>query len=159
MLDATKEDRMRFGLIPLIVSLLCPVDLPATEPLPEPVGASVEELLTLAKQTNPERTAASLEADAAAARAQGAGALPDPMFRWTLDEISKNDNGLPGRVAVEKYTFQQTIPWWGKRELQQGIAAAQSENAKGKLAEVEADIALRIKTAYADYHRAHLSMD
>ncbi|MBF0213839.1 MAG: TolC family protein [Magnetococcales bacterium] len=125
----------------------------------QPVGASVEEWLDLARRMSPERAAAALEADAAAARADGAGTLPDPKFTITLDDISKNRNGLPGRVAVEKYTLQQELPWWGKRDLQRGMAAAESREAQGKLADVEADIALRIKTAYADYHRVHLSMD
>ncbi|MBF0613983.1 MAG: TolC family protein [Magnetococcales bacterium] len=124
-----------------------------------PVGASVEEWLDLARRMSPERAAAALEADAAAARVDGAGILPDPKFSITLDDISKNRNGLPGRVAVEKYTLQQELPWWGKRELQRGMAEAEHNEAKGRLADVEADIALRIKTAYADYHRVHLSMD
>ncbi|MBF0462014.1 MAG: TolC family protein [Magnetococcales bacterium] len=131
----------------------------APRPATQPVGASVAELLALARQMNPERAAAALEADAAIARAQGAGTLPDPQFQYLMDTITKNHNGLPGRLAVEKYELQQTLPWWGKRALQQGMAEAESQEAQDKLADVEAEIALRIKTAYADYHRVHLSMD
>ncbi|MEO5333601.1 MAG: TolC family protein [Magnetococcus sp. YQC-5] len=148
-------------MIGLVAVLFMSGTLMAEEPRSahHPVGASVEEFLALAKKMNLERAAASLEADAAAARAHGAGALPDPMFQFTLDDISKNNNGLPERAAVVKYSLQQKLPWWGKRELQRGMAEAESREAMGKLAEVEAEIVLRIKTAYADYHRVHLSMD
>ncbi|MEO5351907.1 MAG: TolC family protein [Magnetococcus sp. XQGC-1] len=142
--------------LPLTIFLLFSSPLLLAE---EPVGASVEEFLALDRQMNRARAAAALEAEAAAARAEGAGALPDPMLQFTLDDISKNSDGLPSRAAVEKYTLQQTVPWWGKRDLQRGMAEAESQEAAGKLAEVEAEIALRIKTAYADYHRVHLSMD
>lgn len=124
-----------------------------------PIGATVEEFLLEAQKMNPELAAAALEADAAAARVQATGALPDPKFQLTLDEISENKNGFPGRVAVEKLTLQQELPWWGKRDLQRAIAQAESQEVQGKYEDVAAQIALRIKTAYADYHRVHLSMD
>ncbi|HIJ83343.1 MAG: hypothetical protein HW380_2301 [Magnetococcales bacterium] len=145
----------------LVAILFCSNVLMAADSLPEtqPVGATVEEYLVLARKMNPQLAAAALEADAAVARAQGAGALPNPKFQLTLDDISENRNGLPGRVAVEKYVVQQELPWWGKRDLQRDMAEAESREVKGKLADVEAEIELRIKTAYADYHRVHLSMD
>ncbi|MBF0346679.1 MAG: TolC family protein [Magnetococcales bacterium] len=124
-----------------------------------PVGASVKEFLELALKMNPERAAASMEAEAAMARAQGAGQFPDPMFQWTLDDISKTNSGLPERVGVMKYSLKQELPWWGKREAERHIAEAEHGEAQGRFADVGAEIALRIKTAYADYHRVHLSMD
>ncbi|MBF0420715.1 MAG: TolC family protein [Magnetococcales bacterium] len=123
------------------------------------VGASVADLLTLAKKMNPELLASRLDADAAAARVAGAGVLPNPKLQMTLEDVSKNRDGLPGRVATEKFLMQQELPWWGKRDSQRTIAEAENREALGKLADVEADIALRIKTAYADYHRVHLTMD
>lgn len=125
----------------------------------KPVGASVAELLALARAMNPELAAAALESDAASAGAQAADALPDPKLQVTFDEISQNGAGLPGRVGTVKYTLSQEIPWWGKRDLQREIAEAGSREASGKQEEQVAEVAMKVKTAYADYHRVHLSMD
>ncbi|MEO5378990.1 MAG: TolC family protein [Magnetococcus sp. DMHC-6] len=124
-----------------------------------PLGANVEEFLAIARQMNPERAAMALEAEASVARVQGAGALPDPMVGLTFDDIMENSRGLPGRLGATKFTLQQELPWWGKRDVQRDLAESESREALGKLSELDAEIALRIKTAYADYHRVHLSMD
>lgn len=125
----------------------------------EAVGSSVADFLNLAKKMNPELLALRLEADAASERVEGAGLLPDPKFQVILEDIGKNRDGLPGRVATEKFLMQQELPWWGKRDLQRSIALAESREAEGRLANGAGDIALRIKTTYADYHRVHLSME
>ncbi|MBF0427748.1 MAG: TolC family protein [Magnetococcales bacterium] len=125
----------------------------------QPVGASVEELLNLARRMNPELAASAAETDAAKARAEGADAFPDPKLQITLDEISKNNAGLPGRAAVYKYTLQQEIPGWGKREAKREIAEAESREVAGQQEDRTAEILMKIKTAYADYHRVHLTMD
>ncbi|MBF0321417.1 MAG: TolC family protein, partial [Magnetococcales bacterium] len=101
----------------------------------ERVGASVEELLIRARAMNPELAAASLETEAAQARVQGSDALPDPKFQLTLDDISENARGLPGRSATYKYLFQQEIPWWGKRGIKREIAAAENREAEGQHAD------------------------
>ncbi|MBF0627302.1 MAG: TolC family protein [Magnetococcales bacterium] len=124
-----------------------------------PVGGSVAELLELAKRMNPELAAAALERDAAKERVTGAGALPDPGFQLTVDEISRNNAGLPGRGAVYKYTVQQELPAWGKREARRAIAEAGQREAEESLTDRIAEVVMRIKTTYADYHRVHLSMD
>ncbi|MBF0098143.1 MAG: TolC family protein [Magnetococcales bacterium] len=125
----------------------------------QPVGASVEELLQIARQMNPEVAAAALDADAAAARVKGADALPDSKLLFTFDDISKSNSGWPGRVGTYKYTLQQEIPGWGKRESKRQIAEAGSREANSQLEERITDLLMRVKAAYADYHRVHLSMD
>ncbi|MEO5345108.1 MAG: TolC family protein [Magnetococcus sp. YQC-9] len=124
-----------------------------------PVGATVGELLELARRMNPELAAASLERDAAKARVAGADPWPDPKFQVTFDEISKNDAGWPSRTATYKYTVSQEIPGWGKRQAKREIAEAGVREAEGQLQERIAEIVMRVKGAYADYHRVHLSMD
>ncbi|MBF0175375.1 MAG: TolC family protein [Magnetococcales bacterium] len=125
----------------------------------ERVGASVEELLIRARAMNPELAAASLETEAAQARVQGSDALPDPKFQLTLDDISENARGLPGRSATYKYLFQQEIPWWGKRGIKREIAAAENREAEGQHADKVANVLMKVKMTYADYHRVHLTMD
>lgn len=123
------------------------------------VGASVEELLALARELNPEQAAAALEADGARTRVELADALPDPRFQVTFDDISKNDRSWPGRGETYKYTLSQELPWWGKRALKREIALAESRESLGRMEEVNAEVAMKVKVAYADYHRVHLSMD
>ncbi|MBF0109311.1 MAG: TolC family protein [Magnetococcales bacterium] len=127
----------------------------AQEPV---IGATVDEFLVLAARMNPERAAARLDEEAALARAEGAGALPDPVFQWSLEDISQNRASLPGRVGSEKFTVQQEVPWWGKRKAEREIAQARSREAGGRLAQVEAELALRIKTAYAEGYRVRETM-
>ncbi|MBF0153084.1 MAG: TolC family protein [Magnetococcales bacterium] len=131
----------------------------AAETHATPVGASVAELLDLARGMNPELAAAALETAAAQARVEGADALPDPKLRVTLDDISENARGLPGWAGIYKYTLQQEIPWWGKRETKRDIAAAESREMASQQADKVAEVVMKVKMAYADYHRVHLTMD
>ncbi|MBF0163259.1 MAG: TolC family protein [Magnetococcales bacterium] len=124
-----------------------------------PVGASVGELLELARRMNPELAAAALDRDAAKARVEGSDGWPDPKLQLTFDEISKNDAGWPSRTATYKYTLIQEIPGWGKRQAKREIAEAGQREAEGQLQERVAEVVMRVKSAYADYHRVHLSMD
>ncbi|GAB0057157.1 hypothetical protein SIID45300_01480 [Candidatus Magnetaquicoccaceae bacterium FCR-1] len=124
-----------------------------------PVGASVGELLELARRMNPELAAASLERDAARARVDGSDGWPDPKFQITFDDISRNDAGWPSRTAIYKYTLIQEVPGWGKRQTKREIAEAGHREAEGQLQERMAEVVMRVKSAYADYHRVHLSMD
>ncbi|MDA8257155.1 MAG: hypothetical protein M0Z99_16265, partial [Betaproteobacteria bacterium] len=76
------------------------------------LGTSVESLLDYAKARNPEYAAMRLEADAARERVYPAGALPDPMLRTELQNITNfgaesgtSFNLLPSRVGSTKYTL------------------------------------------------------
>ncbi|MDZ7655938.1 MAG: TolC family protein [Sulfurimicrobium sp.] len=129
--------------------------LPATaETLP---GASVESLLKLAREVNPELAAMRHEAQAAAERISSAGALPDPMLRTELMDITRQGaassvNLLPGTVGSTKYTLIQTVPFWGKRDLRREIAEAEALQARGRANASWEDLAARIKTSYAQYY-------
>lgn len=144
-----RNRRMKALLIALLV-----VALPAAagEPLP---GSSVESLLAAAQAGNPEWRMTRLEAEAARERIGPAGALPDPVLRIELENITRNGSqGAtldPSRVGDTKYTLMQPLPFWGKRDLKRDIAAAEAEQAGGRAADTWADLAARIKTLYAQY--------
>ena len=132
--------------------LLLTLALPLRAEMP---GASVESLLAAARQASPELRAARLEAEAARERIQPAGALPDPVLRIELENITRNGNqGAtldPSRVGDTKYSLLQPLPWWGKRELKREVAAAEAAQADGRSADAWAEIAARIKNLYAQY--------
>ena len=120
-------------------------------------GANVESLLALARSQNPEFASLRYEADAAAERVYPAGALPDPTLRTELRDITNrgmdaSPNLLPGRIGSTKYTLIQPVPFWGKRDLKQDVAEAQANQAKGSVSASWADLAARIKAAYAQYY-------
>jgi outer membrane protein TolC len=125
----------------------------ASEPL---IGTSVDQLLDYAKARNPEYAAMRSEAEAAQERVYPAGALPDPVLRVELENVTNygsdaRPNVLPGRVGDTKYTLMQPLPFWGKRDLKREAAAAEADAAKGNAGVTWTDQAARIKTAFALY--------
>lgn len=120
-------------------------------------GARVEELLELARQRNPELAAMGHEAEAARERVQPAGALPDPMGRLERRDVGNQmGNGdfnlLPARVGSAKYTVAQTIPLWGKRDLKREVAEADAAQAQARRSGTWAELAAKVKTAFAQYY-------
>ncbi len=126
---------------------------------PQTLGSSVQGLLEYARAQSPELAAMRLEADAAAQRVLPAGALPDPVLRLELMNINNYGNGgsfnlLPARVGETRYTLMQNLPYWGKRDLRRDAAAADARQAQAQAEATWAELAMRIKTTYADYYRA-----
>ena len=98
-----------------------------TGPLP---GASVESLLAAAREHSPDMRMVRSEAEAARERIQPAGALPDPVLRIELENLTRNGTQsatlLPAQVGDTKYTLIQPLPFWGKRDLKREVASARS---------------------------------
>lgn len=120
------------------------------------LGADVESLLAYARERNPEYAAMRYEAEAASERIGPAGALPDPVLRTELQNITNSGTDsstsiLPSRVGSTKYTLMQALPFWGKRDLRQEAAAAEAEAAKGRAEGTWTEQAARIKASYAQY--------
>ena len=126
-------------------------------------GANVDSLLEYARTHNPEYAAMRFEADAAAERVLPAGALPDPLLRVEMMDVTNNGQDtsptlLPGRVGSTKYTVIQPLPFWGKRDLKRDAAAKEAESARSAAAATWLDLATRVKGAYAEYYRATISV-
>ena len=125
------------------------------------LGTSVDSLLDYAKARNPEYAAMRLEAEAARERVYPAGALPDPMLRTELQNVTNfgaesgtSFNLLPSRVGSTKYTVIQALPFWGKRDLKREAAEAEADVAQGKVGITWTEQAARIKATYAQYFAA-----
>src|SRR5690606_6043118 len=97
-------------------------------------GASLDSLLTYARERNIEYAAMRFDADAAAERIGPAGALPDPKLRVELMDITRmgerNATLNPSRVGQTKYLLMQDLPWFGKRGLREEIATFEAEAAR-----------------------------
>lgn len=121
-----------------------------------PLGANVEGLLAYARG-NPEYAAMRHEADAAFERVYPAGAFADPNVKVELQNITNAGSDAspslnPSKVGSTKYTFWQAVPFFGKRDLKRGVAEADAEQARGRVAVTWAEISSRIKEAYAKYY-------
>ena len=126
----------------------------ADDPL---LGANLTGLLEYAREHNSEFAAMRHEADAAAQRVQPAAALPDPVLRTELMDITnrsmdKNPSLLPSQVGSTRYTFMQSVPWFGKRDLKREAAGAMAGQAQGRTAATWAELSAQIKSAYAQYY-------
>src|SRR5674476_1158495 len=114
-------------------------------------GTSLEGLLSLAKESNPEYASMRFEAQAAAERVAPAGALPDPKFRTEWMDITKmgeqNPTLLPANVGSTRYTVMQDLPWFGKRDLKRDIAQFEAVGSQGKVLGAWAELAAKVKTA------------
>lgn len=124
------------------------------------LGRDVNSLIDYARRNNPEYAAMRLEAEAAGERVYPAGALPDPVLRAELQNLTNYDmatgsssgvNLLPGRVGSTRYTFMQALPFWGKRDIRRDAAQAEADAAQGRAGASWAELAARIKTAFAQY--------
>lgn len=122
-------------------------------------GESVESLLAYAREHNPEYAAMRHEAAAAGERGVAAGALPDPKLRTEWRDITRmGEQGAtlaPSRVGSTRYLVMQDLPWFGKRDLKREIAELEAASARGLSQGSWADVAARIKSAYAQLWYVH----
>jgi outer membrane protein TolC len=128
----------------------------AQESLP---GASIEALLTLAKEQNPDYASMRFEAQAATERVAPAGALMDPKFRVEWMDITKagsqNATLWPSDVGSTQYTLMQDLPWFGKRDLKRNIAAQEAQASQGKAQGSWTELAAKVKTTHAQRYYLH----
>lgn len=143
-------------LVTTLVAVCCSAAF-AQEAAPTTLpGASVDELLAVARERNPDYAAMLSEADAASERAVPAGALPDPKFRTEWRDITRmgeqNATLYPNRVGSTRYLLMQDVPWFGKRDLKREIAELEADGAKGRVRGMWSELSARIKTAYAQLY-------
>src|SRR5436305_4042537 len=114
-------------------------------------GATVESVLAIGRRLSPELRAAALDTEAAAARADAAGRLDDPMFRAMSDEVDRTSGP---RINKTYLSFEQEFPLWGKLELRQSAAVAAVDTARGRQRAAEVELDEKIKIAFARYYAA-----
>jgi outer membrane protein, heavy metal efflux system len=116
-------------------------------------GATLDSVVSLARQVNPDLAAAALEADSAAYKVGAAGALPDPTVALEAWDVDYRGVGQR-RVGVE-----QEFKLWGKRDLERGVAVADAEAARHQSRAIETDLLARVKIVYAQYGAAHKAVE
>ncbi len=123
---------------------------------PADLGANVDGLVAEARAMSPDLAASALSAEAALARAQGAGTLPDPTFRVQLKDIDRERGGvLPERLNRIDYTVEQEFPLWGKRGLARSVASANAAQTVAGRDQTALELVAAVKAAFGDYYGAH----
>lgn len=144
---------LQAGVVAVLLAMSASTGAQSGEAIP---GASLESLLQLAKERNPDYASMRFEAQAAAERVTPAGALPDPKFRTELMDITKtgeqNPTVWPGSVGSTRYTLMQDLPWFGKRDLKRDIAQLEADGSQGKVEANWTELKAKIKTAQAQRH-------
>ncbi len=147
----------------LLAALLLAAGAPRAAEPEVLIGGRVESLLEFARNRHPEFAALRIEAESAATRIESAGALPDPVLRTELRDVTNegldaSPNLLPPRIGGARYTFSQSLPWSGKRDLRRGVAGAGADEAAARARAGWVDLATRIKLTYAQHHVHLLSI-
>src|SRR5437762_453996 len=130
------------GLVSALV-----LTVPADAAPKGPPGATVGELVALARQLSPELAAAALTAEAATVRITSAGALPDPTLRVDADNLDQRNVSMNGRTTI--YRLMQEFPLWGKLDLHRDIASFEASAAQYPRRSAELEHVARSKSAFA----------
>ncbi|KXV16813.1 transporter [Acetobacter malorum] len=143
---ATRRNRDAAGRLLLAAAALI-VSSGAARAAEGPPGATVESLLALGERLNPAVRAAGLDTTAAAAQAEAAGALDDPVL--TENYQNYHSGGL---FSMNFITISQTFPLWGKRDLRHRAALSEVDAARGRERAAQDELDAQIKIAFARYY-------
>ncbi len=123
-----------------------------SEPTPAAApGATLDGVLAIARRLSPDLVARALDTEAALARVEIAGSLPDPMVRVTSDEIDRTRGPRQNKMI---YSVEQEFPLWGKRDLKRDQASAEVARSRADARATEAELIEKVKVAFAQYYQS-----
>src|SRR5438477_3813665 len=114
-------------------------------------GATLDEVLAIARRLSPDLAARALDTEAAQARVAIAGSRADPMLRITWDEIDRTSGPRQNKMF---FTVEQEFPLWGKLDLRRDQANADVARSRADTRVTEAELIEKIKVAFAQYYQA-----
>ena len=114
-------------------------------------GATLDDVLAIARRLSPDLAARALDTEAALARVEIAGSLPDPMVRVTSDEIDRTRGPRQNKMI---YGVEQEFPLWGKRDLKRDQASAEVARSRADTRTNDAELIEKVKVAFAQYYQA-----
>jgi outer membrane protein TolC len=121
------------------------------EPQTAAPGATLDEVLAIARRLNPDLAARALDTEAAQARVDIAGSLADPTLRITSDEIDRTSGPRQNKML---FTVEQEFPLWGKRDLKRDQAGADVARSHADRRSTEAELIEKVKVVFAQYYQA-----
>ncbi|HXO91512.1 MAG TPA: TolC family protein [Stellaceae bacterium] len=114
-------------------------------------GATLDEVLAIARRLSPELGARALDTEAAQARVAIAGSLADPTLRVTSDEIDRTGGPRQNKML---FTVEQEFPLWGKLDLRRDQANADVARSRADTRVTEAELIEKVKVAFAQYYQS-----
>jgi outer membrane protein TolC len=114
-------------------------------------GATLDEVLAIARRLSPELAARALDTEAAQARVAIAGSLADPTLRVTSDEIDRTSGPRQNKML---FTVEQEFPLWGKFDLRRDQANADVARSRADTRVTEAELIEKVKVAFAQYYQS-----
>jgi cobalt-zinc-cadmium efflux system outer membrane protein len=142
------------GTLCITAALVVPVmvEQARSEPMTNGApGATLDDVLAIARRLSPDLAARALDTEAALARVDIASSLPDPMVRLTSDEIDRTRGPRQNKMI---YSFEQEFPLWGKRDLKRDQASAEVARSRADARATEAELVEKVKVAFAQYYQA-----
>ncbi len=121
---------------------------PAVAALQEADTLRLSDAIALAREGNPMLRAFRLRAEAAYARIPQAGVLPDPVISFGLRNRPLDGFGADERMTANTFQIQQSLPWPGKLGSAERSESHLANAASLTAGEMEAQLVLRLKTAY-----------
>src|SRR6202035_5795731 len=139
-------------LLPVLAIILVagPASADAPVSLAAP-GATLDEVLAIARRLSPELAARALDTEAAQARVEIAGSLADPTLRITSDELDRTSGPRQNKMF---FTVEQEFPLWGKRDLRRDQASADVARSRADTRVTEAELVEKVKVAFAQYYQS-----
>ena len=140
-------------LLLISILLIWPLFASSATPLEDPIpGANVASIRTWLYQHNPQLRALQAETEAAEARVQPAGALPNPMFSVEFLGINASQPSMaPGNDDTSIYRVRQGFPLWGKRELSRDVERNKAKAYGLDRDAVALDLLARAEDSYVRY--------
>ena len=118
-------------------------------------GATLDEVMAIARRLSPELAARALDTEAAQARVAIAGSLADPTLRITSDEIDRTSGPRQNKML---FTVEQEFPLWGKLDLRRDQANADVVRSRADTRVTEAELIEKVKVAFAQYYQSDQSI-
>lgn len=115
-------------------------------------GATLDSVLSVARNLSPDLASRALDTEAAQARVMIAGSLPDPQLQVMSDDADRTTGPRLNRMI---YSFQQDIPLWGRRDLRRDAAQAEVGQMQALARNADVELAERVKIAFARYYAAY----
>lgn len=111
---------------------------------------SLTEAVTLALRDNPDLASARAKWEAMQERPDQARALPNPMFKYSGMDAA--DGGRWPSTDEKRFMIEQAFPWFGKRDLREGIARKDAEIMQRELEGLTRDVAMMVKESFFDLY-------
>ncbi len=118
-------------------------------------GKELAQLIRMMEQSHPALSATTASREASAAEIEIAGALDDPQFEISFEDIARADGGpQPRSLGSIFYSVEQSFPLGGKRTLRRKVAEAGLAEVTTERDQTLLDLTARMKTAFARHYLA-----